>query len=76
MVLAIIGSFFCHNNADVNFFSVVLLFGIVTVHVITAIYRYGLEAVIFESRADISYYIFCIPYLLLILTDKSVAVKK
>lgn len=76
VVLAIIGSFFCHNNADVNFFSVVLLFGIVTVHVITAIYRYGLEAVIFESRADISYYIFCIPYLLLILTDKSVAVKK
>ena len=69
VMLAIAGSFFCRTYNDVSFFGVVLLFGIVTVHVITSACQYGLEAAIFESKADISYYIFCIPYLLQILTD-------
>ena len=70
IILAIIGSFFCRNYNDVTFFSLLLLFGIVTVHVINSACQYGLEAVIFESKADISYYLFCIPYLLQILTTQ------
>ena len=76
VILAAIGSFFCRNVNDVNFFSAVLLFGIVTVHVITSACRYGFEAIIFESKADISYYLFCIPYLLQILTSSNIAGKE
>ena len=69
VLIAIAGSFFCRNYNDVRFFSVLLLFGIVTIHFIEAICQYSFTQALFQSKADISYYIFCIPYLLQILAD-------
>lgn len=69
VLIAIAGSFFCRNYNDVRFFSVLLLFGIVTIHFIEAVCQYSFTQALFQSKADISYYIFCIPYLLQILAD-------
>ena len=69
VLIAIAGSFFCRNYNDVRFFSVLLLFDIVTIHFIEAVYQYSFTQALFQSKADISYYIFCIPYLLQILAD-------
>lgn len=61
--LAFVFSFFCRNYSDVVFYSGLLLFLTVTGHVVYALCDGGIEAYL-TAGADISYYLFCFPFLL------------
>lgn len=63
VVWAVVDSFFCKCFADVCFRSGVLLFLTITGHVIYALAESGIDAYL-TAGADISYYIFCFPFLL------------
>ncbi len=68
IMISIMIGFICKTFKDVQFYGTLLLFGIVTVHFLSATYSNGLARALFNSAADISYYIFCIPFLLQNLT--------
>lgn len=57
------------EKTDVSFLSIILLFSVVSCHVFYAIYNLGFDAYLFAG-ADISYYIFCIPFIFELLTRK------
>lgn len=61
--LAFVFSSFCRNYSDVVFYSGLLLFLTVTGHVAYALYNNGIDAYL-TAGADISYYLFCFPFLL------------
>lgn len=60
---AVVNSFFCKRYTDVCMQSGVLLFLTITGHVIYALSESGIDAYL-TAGADISYYIFCFPFLL------------
>ena len=69
VMLAFLLPLLCKKEVDVFFLSVILFFAVVTTHVIYSICNVGINAFLF-SGADISYYIFCIPFILELLTRK------
>lgn len=75
-VLISFGSFwFCKEKNDVYFFSGLLLFFPIVLHYFYQISLHGFVETFFNSRADISYFILCIPffvyYLVLNSTNKN-----
>jgi len=69
--LAFILPFCCKRYADVTFYSAVLLFLTITGHVVYALIDRGMDAYL-TAGADISYYLFCFPFLLksMLIEDK------
>lgn len=62
-VLLSFGSFwFCKEENDVYFFSGLLLFFPIVLHYLYQMSLYGFIETFFNSRADISYFILCIPF--------------
>lgn len=61
--LAFIFPFFCKKYSDVIFYSGLLLFMTITGHVIYALLDGGIDAYL-TAGVDISYYLFCFPFLL------------
>lgn len=61
--VAFVIPFFCKRYSDVNFYSGILLFITITGHVICAFCDNGIDAYL-RAGADISYYLFCFPFLL------------
>lgn len=62
-VLISFGSFwFCKEKNDVYFFSGLLLFFPIVLHYLYQISLHGFVETFFNSRADISYFILCIPF--------------
>lgn len=75
-VLISFGSFwFCKEKNDVYFFSGLLLFFPIVLHYLYQISLHGFVETFFNSRADVSYFILCIPffvyYLVLNSTNKN-----
>ncbi len=62
--IAIVGAFFCKQKLDTFFFSGITLFTSIVIYFIYHIFRVGFHAAYLESVVDISYFIFCIPFLL------------
>lgn len=60
----------CKNFNDVVFLSGVAFFIFVTGHLVYFSMRFGIEAVI-NGKVDISYYIFCLPFLLYNILNKN-----
>jgi len=69
IVLAFILSFRCRKFSDVIFYSGLILFLTITGHVVYALYESGIDAYL-NAGADISYYIFCFPFLLKTIAHK------
>lgn len=69
IALAFILPMLYKKDSDVTFLSIILLFSVVTYHVIYTIFNLGIDAYLFAG-ADISYYIFCMPFILELLTRK------
>ena len=67
LILTIGISFKVRSFRDVIFYSGVLLFLIITGHVIYALIDSGIDAYL-TAGADISYYLFCFPFLLMTMT--------
>lgn len=63
LVLAFVFPFFCKKYSDIWFYSGLLLFSTITGHVVYALFDSGIDAYL-RAGADISYYIFCFPFLL------------
>lgn len=61
--LAFVFPFFCKKYPDIWFYSGLLLFMTITGHVIYGLFDNGMES-FFTNGADISYYLFCFPFLL------------
>lgn len=61
--LAFVFPFFCKKYSDVVFYSGLLLFLTITGHFIYALSENGINGYL-DSGADISYYIFCFPFLI------------
>lgn len=61
--IAFIFPFFCKKYADIWFYSGLLLFLTITAYVIYALADNGVETFL-TNGADISYYLFCFPFLL------------
>jgi hypothetical protein len=71
-VLIAFGSFwFCKEKKDVYFFSGLLLFFPIVLHYLYQISLYGFIETFFNSRADISYFILCVPFFLYYLVSNS-----
>jgi hypothetical protein len=56
--------FFIRNTQDVYFYSGISLFFTISVYFIWEIYFYGFQSAYFGNKADISYFILCIPFFL------------
>jgi len=54
--------YFCRNNLDIFFYSGIILFATICIHFIYHIILHGFDLAFFGSRADVSYFIFCIPF--------------
>lgn len=67
--LAFVFPFFCKRYSDVNFYSGILLFITITGHVIYALFDGGMDAYL-TAGADISYYLFCFPFLLISIVNE------
>ena len=63
-VIAFVFSFLSKNKADLFFFSGITLFAIILLYAINLILVYGFhEAYMGKSWIDISYFLFCVPFL-------------
>lgn len=67
--LAILSSFLCKSKTDVFFYNAVVLFISILIYLIYHIYNSGFYEAFTNSIVDISYFIFCIPFSLWVLTD-------
>ncbi|WP_297903688.1 hypothetical protein [uncultured Parabacteroides sp.] len=67
--LAFVVPFFCRKYADVCFYGGVLLFATISGHVVYGLYDNGIESFL-TNGADISYYLFCFPFLLETIVNK------
>ena len=65
VILAFLSFFILKNKNDVFFYSGIILFATVVIHYIHQIQRTNFNEAFFESRADISYFIMSIPFLLI-----------
>jgi hypothetical protein len=69
-IILSLGSFWiCKEKSDVYFFSGLLLFFTIVLHYLYQMSQYGFIETFFNSRADISYFILCIPFFLYFLVD-------
>lgn len=66
---SVAGAFFCKKYPDIIFLSAALLFCMITAHVAYTVSINGINSYL-VSGTDISYYIFCFPFLLDIIVSK------
>lgn len=64
IALSLLGYFVVKNPADVYFFSGMILFVTIALHFVYQSLVYDFHEAFFNSRADISYFILCVPFLL------------
>lgn len=64
ILLSLAGYFAVRETADVYFYSGIVLFFTIVLHFVYQSVKYNLEEAFFNSRADISYFILCLPFLL------------
>lgn len=71
LTLAFGSSFLCRTKNDVYFFSGLILFISILVYFLYHVINSGFKVAYFESIVDISYFIFCTPFLIyyLVITD-------
>lgn len=70
-ILLSFGTFwFCKVKEDVYFFSGMILFFTIILHFFYQMSLHGFVETFFKSRADISYFILCIPFFLYFLIEK------
>ncbi len=62
--IAILGYFVCKKESDIYFYSGCLLFLTIVLHYAYQTYQNGFYEAFFNSRADISYFILCTPFLI------------
>ncbi len=71
MILSVCLGFLASSKGDVFFYSALILFAMITVHVAYWIIREGITVGYFNGRGDISYYMFAVPFLLEIMVQRS-----
>jgi len=64
IALSVLGYFIVKNPSDVYFFSGIILFVTIVLHFVYQSLVYDFHEAFFNSRADISYFILCVPFLL------------
>ena len=64
ILLSFLSYFVVKNRQDVYFYSAVILFITITMHFVWMSMQHGIYNAFFNSKADISYFILCIPFLL------------
>lgn len=64
ILLAIASSFLCKSKQDVYFYNAVVLFTSILIYLVYYIYYEGFTEAIINSKVDISYFIFCLPFAL------------
>ena len=64
IVLSFLSYFVVKNRRDVYFFSAVILFITIALHFLWMASQHGMYDAFFNSKADISYFILCTPFLL------------
>ena len=64
IALSLLGYFVVKNPSDVYFFSGIILFVTIVLHFVYQSLVYDFHEAFFNSRADISYFILCVPFLL------------
>jgi len=65
IILTIVIAFLCKSETDTYFLSGLILFISILIYFIYYIALYGLHKAYLESTVDISYFIFCVPFLLI-----------
>lgn len=63
ILLSLAGYFAVRETADVYFYSGIVLFVTIVLHFVYQSVKYNFEEAFFNSRADISYFILCVPFL-------------
>jgi len=76
ILMAFASSFFCRNKQDVFFYSGLTLFVSIAVYFIYHIVVFGFERAYLGSIIDISYFIFCTPFLIYYLVGENVEKKQ
>lgn len=71
ILMAIVLSFGVKNKLDKLFYSGLSLFIAILIYAAYHVIHYGYEVSFIESQVDISYFIFCIPFLMLYLLEKN-----
>lgn len=69
MWMAFVFSFFCKKTSDLIFYSGLSLFLTISGHIVYALFDGGIKAYL-TAGADISYYLFCVPFLLKTIVEK------
>lgn len=69
--MALAMSFFVKNNSDKLFYSGASLFLAILIYASYHLINYGYEVSFVNSQVDISYFIFCVPFLMFYLLDVS-----
>ena len=64
IILSFLSYFVVRNRLDVYFWSAVILFVTIALHFVWMSMQHGMYDAFFNSKADISYFILCIPFLL------------
>ncbi len=67
--IAFVLPFFCKKYSDICFYSGLLLFMTISGHVVYGLYDNGIKSFL-TNGADISYYLFCFPFLLETIVNK------
>ncbi len=71
ILISIILALLVKNKTDKFFYSGISLFVSILIYSIYYIVNYGIESSFFSSKIDISYFIFCVPFLIKYLMDNS-----
>ena len=71
ILISILLTFLVNNKTDKFFYSGISLFIAILIYSIYHIVNYGYEVSFINSKIDISYFIFCIPFLIKYLIDKN-----
>ena len=64
ILLSFLSYFVVRNRQDVYFYSAIILFITITLHFVWMSTQHGIYNAFFNSKADVSYFILCIPFLL------------
>lgn len=64
IILAFIAGFYCKNDNEIYLYSGVILFSCIVIYFVYWIIQVGFKETFFNSSADISYFIFCLPFAL------------
>ena len=64
IILSFLSFFVVKNRLDVYFWSALILFITIAVHFVWMSMQHGMYEAFFNSKADISYFILCVPFLL------------